>query len=244
MLVGGARTEALRPLVDRFAELAAAHRAERASDRPPRIAVVVAAARPGSVLAEAERMLGGRFELVPLVARLDADGRGEVELGFDGHELLDVDGVVVADGPAGALVAALDHRAGDLRRRVHEGMPYFGVGAGAAIAADRALLGGHEIGGVAVAPETTDPGDPELRLGPGLGLVDLAIVPHAAQHGRVGLAVAAIEAELVDRVVAVDDDTALEVGADGLRILGAGSVWQCTGADSGVVVASARADAA
>lgn len=228
MLVGGARTEALHPLVDRFAQLVARHAADRAvargADRSPRVAVVVAAARPGSVLAEAERMLGGRLEIVPLVARLDADGRGVIELGFDGHELLDVDGVVVADGPAGALAAALDHRAADLRRRVHEGMPYFGVGAGAAIAADRALLGGHEVGGVAVAPETTDPGDPELRLGPGLGLVDLAILPHAAQHGRLGLAIAVIEAGLVDRVVAVDDDTALEAGDEGLRILGAGSV--------------------
>ena len=236
MLVGGARTEALCPLVDRFARLVAAR-----AGASPRVAVIVAAAQPSLVLAEAERLLGGRFELVPLVAQLAADGSGEVELGFDGHELLAVDGVVVADGAAGPLLGAIAHRAGDLRRRVHEGMPYCGVGAGAAIAADRALVGGHEIGGVGVAPETTDPGGPELVLAEGLGLVDLTIVPHAAQHGRVGLAVAAIEAGLVDRAVAIDDDTALAVGEGGLEILGAGTVWQLADSEAGVVVRTARA---
>lgn len=243
MLAGGARTEAFRTIVDRFSALAADYAAghDRERRRGPRIAVVVAASRPGSVLAEAERLLGGGVEIVPLVARLDADGTGEIVIGFDGQELLEADGVAVSEGSAAPLLAALEHRAGDLRRRVHEGMPFLGIGGGAAIAADRAITGGNEIGGVNVAPRGTARESSELTMAEGLGLVDLTIVPHAARHGRIGLGVAAIEAGLVDRAVAIDHDTALIVGEGGLEILGTGSVWQLTGTDDGVLVSTAQA---
>lgn len=236
LLAGGGETEALRPLVNRFLDRVVA----RAAGHRPRVALIVAATTPKPVVIEMERLLGGRAEIVALLAELDASDTGTVVSGFDGGELLNADGVLITDGHVTGLLAALEHRAGDVRRLVHDGVPFFGIGAGAAIAADRALAGGHEIGGVAVAPVLTTEPDAEVTFEPGLGLVDLAIVPHAASHGRIGLAVAAIEAGLIDRALAIDTDTAIEVGEQGLDLIGAGSVWQLTGTDSGVVVSTMR----
>ena len=77
-------------------------------------------------------------------------------------------------------------------------MPYLGFSAGAAIAAERALVGGWRIGGVAVSPEEASEGLDELTVAPGIGLVDVAIDVHVAQWGTLSRLVAAVEAGLVE----------------------------------------------
>ena len=236
ILAGGGEIEALRPLVDRFI----AHARVRGGVKP-RIALITAATDARFQLADVRPALDGKCALVELVARLVPDGTDRVEAGFDGGELLDCDGVLVLDGPTQGLLNALEHRAGDLRRRVHDDVPYLGIGAGAAIAAELALVGGNEIGGVPVGPATTEAPGAELVAASGLGLVDLTIVPHAAGLGRVGIAVAAIEAGITDRILALDDATALEVRDGGIDVLGTGTVWQLVGTDEGVLVTTSRA---
>ena len=236
ILAGGGSPATLRPFIDRFLH----HAREQGNDRP-RIAVVTANTDSRLQLADFLPLIDGRCVPVQLVAKLSADGTDRVVAPFDGGELLNADGIIVLDGSVTGLLNALEHRAGDVRRLVHDGIPYLGIGAGAAIASELALRGGNMIGGVRVGPATTDSPDGELIAGEGLGLVDLSIMSHAAELGRVGIAIAAIEAEMTDRILAIDADTALEVSESGLEVLGTGTVWQLTGTDQGVLVASSRA---
>lgn len=155
---------------------------------------------------------------------------------FDG-----VDGVFVGGGLTPAYRDALEPCFARLRDLVSSGVPYAGFSAGAAVAADRALVGGFRIGGVAVAPEQSAEELEELTVLEGIGLVDVTIDVHAAQWGTLGRLVGAVESGLVDGGVAIDESTVLTVGTGALRVRGAGSVWRVTGSDAGVVVASLAA---
>ncbi|WP_176386676.1 Type 1 glutamine amidotransferase-like domain-containing protein [Gulosibacter sp. 10] len=240
LLAGGGDREALRPIVDRFVASAQA----RAGGRIPRVAVIVAGEHPDAALHEAVSFgIDSRVECVALAARTDESDA--VTAGFDGGELLTADGILVADGAPAALLAALADRATDLRRLVHERVPYLGIGAGAVVASEAAILGGDEIGGVRVAP--AGPAGPagsagEVRVEPGLGLIDMSVLGHAAQRGLVGLGVACCESGLVETVLALDEGTALEVSETALELLGRGSLWQISAADGGVRVESSRAE--
>lgn len=155
-------------------------------------------------------------------------------------ELLGADGVLVAGGHTPSYHAALAPVAVDLRRLASEGVPYLGFSAGAAIVADRALLGGWRIGGVPVCAEDTGEDLDEVTVDAGIGLLDLTIDAHAAQWGTLARTIAAVEAGLVDRALAIDEDTALVVGEGGLEIVGTGSVWQVQRTDAGVTVSTGR----
>jgi len=113
-----------------------------------------------------------------------------------------------------------------VRLLVSDGLPYVGFSAGAAIAADRALLGGWLIGDVPVCPQDASEDLDEVELGEGLGLVDLAVDVHAAKWGTLTRLVAATEAGMVRGGVAIDEHTALVVGEGALTVLGRGSVWR------------------
>lgn len=164
-----------------------------------------------------------------------------VELRFaDGEaaelsHIADVDGLVVPDGDSAAILAALDPISGEIRRRVSQGWPYLGVGAGASLAAETTLLGGNRIGGVAVSPGV---GPGEIRPEHGLGLIDVAVDAGTAEQGTLSRIVAAVEAGLIPAGLGVDGGTVLTVSAGTLQIAGAGSVWRVTPGDSGVVVST------
>jgi cyanophycinase len=71
-----------------------------------------------------------------------------------------------------------------------------------------------------------------VELGEGLGLVPFAVDVHAAQAGTLGRAVAAVVHGMVDRAVAVDENTALVLPhADPAeqRVIGANSCWLVRG---------------
>jgi cyanophycinase len=76
-------------------------------------------------------------------------------------------------------------------------VPYAGFSAGAAVAAERAIIGGWRLDGRAVcAPEAGEDLD-ELAVAPGLGLVPFAVDVHATQWGTLTRLVHAVAAGLV-----------------------------------------------
>ncbi|WP_395243667.1 peptidase S51 [Agromyces sp. MMS24-K17] len=239
----GAGDEYARFLEEARARARAAGRAADASGRPrPRIAVVaVGDEGPADARAHADRLLAqlgfaagaDAADAVEAVVSAVGPGREVPQAAF-----AEVDGIVVGGGLTPAYRDALEPRFVEVRRLVASGVPYLGFSAGAAIAADRAVIGGWRIGGVPVAPEETSEDLDEVTVAPGIGLVDVAIDAHAAQWGTLGRLVAAVEAGLVEGGLAIDERTALIVGEGGLVAAGAGSVWRVLPGDQGVVVST------
>ncbi|GAA0996405.1 Type 1 glutamine amidotransferase-like domain-containing protein [Subtercola frigoramans] len=157
-------------------------------------------------------------------------------------QLADVDGILVWGGLTPAYRDSLDPAFGEIRRQVSSGVPYLGFSAGAAIAADRALLGGWKIGEVEVSPHDAAEDLEEITMGEGIGLIDLAVDVHAAQWGTLSRLVAATEAGLVESGIAIDEHTALVIGEGPLRVVGRGSVWTVTTEGGGVRVATMGAN--
>ncbi len=157
-------------------------------------------------------------------------------------DLVDIDAVFVGGGPTVEYLRVLAPIVGEIRRRVAEGMPYFGVSAGALAAAERAFVRGHAIGGVAVAPDMIGEGADEIELDSGIGLIDVTVDVHAAQWGALGRLIAATEAGMASGGVAIDENTALVVAEGGLHVIGTGTVWQVIPADHGVSVSTMAAE--
>ncbi|TFD04996.1 Type 1 glutamine amidotransferase-like domain-containing protein [Cryobacterium sp. TMT1-66-1] len=149
-----------------------------------------------------------------------------------------VDGIIIGGGVTPDYLAALLPIAGEIRRQVSAGVPYLGFSAGAMIAAERALIGGWRIGGVEVTPQDVSEGLDEITLAQGIGLLDVTVDVHAAQSGSLSRLIAATEAGLIDGGLAIDENTVLVVGEGALRVLGAGSVWNVSQADGGVLVST------
>ena len=157
--------------------------------------------------------------------------------------LADLDAILVAGGLTPAYLESLRPRFGEIRRQVADGTPYLGFSAGAAIAAERALIGGWKIGDVEVCAEEAGEELEEITVAEGIGLLDVTVDVHAAQWGTLTRLIAATEAGIVDGGLAVDESTVLIAGAGPLRVAGRGSVWTVIAADSGVLVSSAAATA-
>ncbi|TNM36168.1 hypothetical protein FHP29_18440 [Nocardioides albidus] len=115
-------------------------------------------------------------------------------------------------------------------------LPYAGFSAGAAIAADRAIVGGWLLEGRQVAPEDAAEDLDELAVVPGLGRIDFAVDVHAAQWGTLPRAVAAVRAGLVAEARAVDEHTAVVVRDGAVEVVGAGAALQVRRAEGGVLV--------
>ncbi len=148
----------------------------------------------------------------------------------------DVDGILIGGGLTPAYLDAVLPIAGEIRRQVAGGIPYLGFSAGAAIAAERALIGGWRIGGVEVSPEDGSEDLDEVTIEQGIGLLDVTVDVHAAQWGNLSRLIAATEAGLIEGGLAIDESTALIVGEGALNVVGAGSVWRVSQSDAGVLV--------
>ncbi|WCB94762.1 hypothetical protein DSM104299_03501 [Baekduia alba] len=106
------------------------------------------------------------------------------------------------------------------------GVVYAGFSAGAAVAADRAIVGGwQDAQGGAVCPDEAGEDLDPVTVVPGLGLVDFAVDVHAAQWGTLGRLVHAVEAGLVVEGWALDEGALLVDG----RVIGPGAAWHVTG---------------
>lgn len=101
-------------------------------------------------------------------------------------------------------------------------LPYAGFSAGAAIAAERALVGGWLIDGRPVCPDDSSEDLAEVTVVPGLGRVGFSTDVHAAQWGTTSRALHAVAAGLVDAACAIDEHTAVVVRDGAVQTTGAG----------------------
>ena len=228
-LAGGGWSSEL--FIEFLAECAA--RAAGAGRAIPRVGVLLVA--EGEQAAEEARskyvdMLVAVAPCAPVITLLEEGESATSSL------LTDIDGLLVGGGLTPAYLVAVTPIIDEIRLLVADGLPYLGFSAGAAIAADDALIGGWRIDGVPVVNEDNAEDLDEVAVEPGLGLVDLTIEVHAAQWGNLARLIAATAAGLVEGGLGVDEDTVLIVGDGDLRVSGIGNVWQVRAGDDGVIV--------
>lgn len=120
---------------------------------------------------------------------------------------------------------------------------YAGTSAGAAVAADRAILGGWQVGDEArpILFQGASEGLEALTVRPGAGLVPFAVDVHAAQVGTLTRVVHAVRAGLVGEGWAIDEDTLLVVGPTGIAVHGQGFAYRVAKAGEGQVTVSVLA---
>ena len=165
--------------------------------------------------------------LVPLDGRLDV------------AQLGDADALLVCGGLTPAYADALAPAAAGVRDWLTtRSRPYAGFSAGAAVAAERAVVGGCLQGCVPVCPGDAGEDLDEVTVVDGLGLVPLAVDVHAAQWGTLGRLAAAVAAGTVGRGVALDEDTLLTVDGTRATVSGLGRAHVVEPAGSGVTVRS------
>jgi cyanophycinase len=155
---------------------------------------------------------------------------------FESSVLSDIDGLLIAGGLTPAYLDAVTPLIDEIRLLVGDGLPYLGSSAGAAIAAEAAIIGGWKIDGIPVCSEDSGEDLDDVTIAEGLGLVELAIDVHAAQWGTLARLIAATEAGLVEGGVAIDEFTALIISDDSVRVVGRGNAWSVTQHDDGVLV--------
>lgn len=159
---------------------------------------------------------------------------------------IDVDAILVGGGPTPAYLGGLQRAVETINRAVVAGVPYLGFSAGAMIAPENALIGGYRINGTQICPEEWSERLSDVTLRSGLGLVPFTIDVHAAQAGTLGRAISAVSHGFAEKVVALDEDTALIVSQapqKEVHVIGSGHAWVITktpGEPTVSVVASAR----
>ncbi|HEV7211522.1 MAG TPA: Type 1 glutamine amidotransferase-like domain-containing protein [Blastococcus sp.] len=170
---------------------------------------------------------------VPVLVRLGSR--------LDPAALGDADALFVCGGLTPGYADAMVPAADAIRSWLTEGgRPYGGSSAGAAVAAGRALLGGWMDGDVQVCPDDAGEDLDEVTVGAGLGLVPWMVDVHCAQWGTLPRLVTAVAREGL-RGLALDENTALHLTADGARVAGSGTAWSVRPDGVGVAVTAVRA---
>lgn len=109
-------------------------------------------------------------------------------------------------------------------------IPYGGTSAGAAIAANTAILGGWQAARHGDSREILFRGASEgvdpLMVCPGLALVPFAVEVHASQMGTLTRLVHAVEMGLAAAGWAIDENTLLQVDGNKLAVYGSGHVYR------------------
>lgn len=117
-------------------------------------------------------------------------------------------------------------------------IPYCGFSAGASVAAERAIIGGwrRKINNRIVEAANENAGEDLdfLDVRAGLGLVPFAIDVHATQWGTLSRFIHAIDANLISRGWAIDENTMLEIIEGEGKIYGAGNAY-CVRRQSGKI---------
>jgi cyanophycinase len=103
-------------------------------------------------------------------------------------------GIIVGDGNVLATLEAMERTRGQLGSFVRTGVPYLGFGAGAAICAKHAIVGGYNYRGAQICPEAAGEGIEDLDIRPGLALVGPAIDIRLDSDSTLARAIAATAA--------------------------------------------------
>lgn len=170
--------------------------------------------------------------LVPLGGRLDVADLGAA------------DALLVCGGLTPAYADALTPAADAVRSWLTAGRrPYAGFSAGAALAAEHALVGGWKDGDVPVCPDDAGEDLDEVTVVPGLGLVPWTVDVHCAQWGTLPRLLTAVTRPDGRDGLALDENTALHLDAEGARVAGTGTAWSVRSHGTGVRVSALRAGA-
>ena len=108
-------------------------------------------------------------------------------------------------------------------------IPYGGTSAGAAIAAQTAIVGGWQAQQRDILFVGASEGIDPLTTKQGLGLVPFAVDVHASQMGTLTRLIHAVKLGLVDEGWAIDENTLLAVSDQQMRVYGRGHcyhVWR------------------
>jgi cyanophycinase len=175
------------------------------------------------------------------VAVAISDGRGPRAEDLEG-----AGGVYVAGGwtPGyrDALMAAGMAWLDVIRR---EELPYAGFSAGAALAAERAVVGGWRasIDGrdVAICPEEAGEDLEGIAVRDGLGLVPFCVDVHAAQRGTLPRLLHALAVADRDEGWAVDEGTTLVVAVGCATVMGIGAAHRVRRSADGATTVTAHA---
>lgn len=127
---------------------------------------------------------------------------------FDG-----VDAIVVADGDPDRLLAGLLPHARWLRRRIHAGIPYLGLAAGAQIVGSYVCVGGWKDDGRAVASQICAGGHEQICIWPGLGLVGPMVEPHFDSEQRLQRLIVCLQRANLPSGMGIDEDCLVSVDA-------------------------------
>ncbi len=150
---------------------------------------------------------------VPITEREEAQQRVHAKA------ILSATGIFMTGGDQSRLVSVLSttHAWAAIRRGVRRGVVLAGTSAAASAFSGTMITGGGT--GLRVRPDT-------VELGKGFGLLpDLIIDQHFSQRERMGRLLAAVGREPARLGVGIDEDTAIEVNANEVEILGSGQVF-------------------
>lgn len=219
-LIGGGRDEdALAPLIFAFVQDAARGGAER-----PLISALLVVEEDDTDTEERFRRMLTRAGARP---RTHTIREGAT---FDAKCISGVDGILVGGGLTPAYHAAFVDIAPLVRASVAAGATYLGFSAGAAIAADRALIGGYALDGVDVCDPDAGEELSDVTVVDGLGLAPFTVDVHAAQWGTVTRLSAVVAEGLVESGIAIDEHTAVVLATPGegmtaATVKGHGAAW-------------------
>lgn len=108
-------------------------------------------------------------------------------------------------------------------------IPYGGTSAGASVAAHTAILGGWQLQrGQVTRPmlfQGASEGLAELTVKPGLALVPFTVEVHASQWGTLLRLMHAVDVGMVAEGWALDENTAIEIDAGHVRVVGDGHAY-------------------
>ncbi|MEO6821451.1 MAG: Type 1 glutamine amidotransferase-like domain-containing protein [Candidatus Nanopelagicales bacterium] len=219
-LIGGGRDMAWAGRIFEPFVTAASDVASRRGASEPRIAIVLLDEGEG-VAVDAERFTsalrqGGAVD--PLIVAMPLGRRLYVP------DLIGCDGLFVGGGLTPGYVESIVPTLPDLLRWLRQfDAPYAGFSAGAAIAAESAVIGGWLHNGIQVCPEDASEDLEEVTIVAGLGLVPFTVEVHAdtwETTPRLGAALQRLGRGAIG--YAIDENTALVIDGDSSRTLGAG----------------------
>ncbi len=159
---------------------------------------------------------------------------------LDVAALGDADAVLVCGGLTPAYASTLAPVGAQLTAWLDDGdRPYAGFSAGAAVAAQTAVVGGWLSDGVPICPEDAAEDLDELSCVAGLGLLPFAVDVHAAQWGTLARLVEVVRRGDVTEGIAIDENTMLEMRDGHVLVHGLGRAHRVRRAGAGVEVVPA-----